>query len=287
MKRDADLTERFINIRRPKMAEITAKMVKSLRDKTQLPMMECKKALQEADGDEEKAIEILRKSGKAKMSSRSDRETAEGRIEVYKGANGATAMIEIQCESAPVASNSQFIELAKNIAKQLAEGPGASTPEELLAQGDLQLQYDDLMNKIREVFKIPRILRVEGNTGVYVHHDFKTGVVVEFEGDNFEVANQICMQVCAMNPRAVSSDDLDPEVLKKEREIAEEQTRVANAGKPDNIIAKIVEGRLKAVLKEICLVDQQFIMDSNQTVADVAKAAGIKVKKFHRWGVGL
>lgn len=268
------------------MADITAAMVKSLRDKTQLPMMDCKRALQEADGDEEKAIDILRKSGKAKMSGRADRETAEGRIEVYKGANGVTAMIELQCESAPVASNAQFVELAKNIAKQLAEGPGAATPDELLAQGDLRLQYDDLMNKIREVFKLPRILRLEGSVGSYVHHDFKTGVLLEVEGDAPEVANQICMQVCAMRPKAVSADDLDPEVLKKEREIAEEQTRNANAGKPDNIIAKIVEGRVKAVLKEICLLDQAFIMDASKSVGDVANSAGLKVKKFHRWGVG-
>ena len=268
------------------MAEITAAMVKSLRDKTQLPMMECKKALIQAEGDENKAIDFLRKSGKAKMSSRSDRETAEGRIEVYRGANGVTSMIEIQCESAPVASNTQFIQLAKNLAQQLAEGPGASTPEELLAQGDLQLQFDDLMNKIREVFKLKRVVRVEGSVGTYVHHDAKTGVILEFDGDNGNIANQICMQICAMKPQAVGADDLDPEVLKKEHEIAEEQTRTANSGKPENIIAKIVEGRVKAVLKEICLLDQAFIMDGNKTVAQVAKDAGLVLKKFYRWSVG-
>jgi len=268
------------------MAEITASMVKSLRDKTQLPMMECKKALQQADGDEEKAIEYLRKSGKAKMGGRSDRETAEGRIAVYKGSNGVTSMIEILCESAPVATNAQFIELANNIAKQLAEGPGASTPQELLAQGGLQLQFDDLMNKIREVFKINRILRVEGSVGTYVHHDAKVGVVLEVEGENTELANNFCMQVCAMNPQAVSADDLDPAILQKEREIAEEQTRNQNQGKPDNIIAKIVEGRVKSVLKEICLVDQAYIIDANKTVGQVATEGGIKLKKFYRWGVG-
>lgn len=268
------------------MVEITAAMVKSLRDKTQLPMMECKKALQEADGDEEKAIDLLRKSGKAKMSSRADRETAEGRIEIFKGENGITSMIEIQCESAPVATNSQFVELTKNLAKQLTEGPGAATPEELLAQGDLQLQFDDLMNKIREVFKLPRILRVEGSVGVYVHHDAKTGVILEVEGSNDEVANQICMQVCAMRPQAVSADDLAPEILKKEREIAEEQTRVSNVGKPDHIIEKIVDGRVKAVLKEICLVEQDFFMDNSKSVGQVAEEGGLKLKKFYRWSVG-
>lgn len=269
------------------MAEftVTAAMVKSLRDKTQLPMGDCKKALQACEGDEEKAIDFLRKSGKAKMSSRADRETAEGRIEVYS-ANGVTAMIELQSESAPVTTNDQFIALAKNIAKQLAEGPGAATPEELLAQGDLQLQFDDLMNKIREVFKLKRIVRVEGPVGVYVHHDFKTGVILELEGDNAEVATQVCMQICAMSPQAISSDDLDPAVIAKEREIAEEQTRNSNAGKPESIIEKIVEGRVKSVLKEICLLDQAFIMDSSKSVGEVVKAAGLTLKKFYRWGVG-
>ena len=268
------------------MADITAAMVKSLRDKTQLPMMECKKALQQAEGDEEKAIEILRKSGKAKMSGRTDRETAEGRIATFTAANGATGMIEILCESAPVAGAPQFVELANNLAKQLAEGPGAATAEELLAQGDLQLQFDDLMNKIREVFKIKRILRVEGKVGTYVHHDAKLGVVLEVEGENAELANNIAMQICAMAPQAVNADDLDPAVLQKEKEIAEEQTRNQNVGKPDNIIAKIVEGRVKAVLKEICLEDQAYIVDSAKTVGQVAKEGGLKLKKFYRWGVG-
>lgn len=267
------------------MAEITAAMVKSLRDKTQLPMMECKKALQQAEGDEEKAIEILRKNGLAKMSSRSDRETAEGRIAIYVGPN-ATAMIELQCESAPVANTAEFVELANALAKQLAEGPGAATSEELLAQGDLSRQYNDLMNKIREVFKIPRILRVEGVVGAYVHHDAKIGAIVEVEGDNTDVANKLSMQVAAMSPRAVSVDDLSPEIVAKEREIAEAQTLEQNPNKPESIRARIVEGRIKSVLKDICLLDQAFIEDSNTTCGEVAKKAGLVVKKFHRWGVG-
>ncbi len=270
------------------MAEITAAMVKSLRDKTQLPMMECKKALQQAEGDEEKAIEFLRKSGKAKMTSRAGRETAEGRVAIYKGSNGATAMVKILCESAPVASNNQFVELADALAKQLAEGPGAATAEELLAQGDLELQYDDLMNKIREVFKIDGLLRVEGSVGTYVHHDARIGVILQVEGDNEELANNICMQVASMNPSAVNSDDLDPELLKKEHEIAEEQTRTANAGKPDHIIANIVKGRVEKVLKDICLEYQPYIGDptNSKTVGQIAKEGGLKIKKFHRFGVG-
>ena len=264
---------------------ITAAMVKSFRDRTGLPMLECKKALQEADGDEELAIELLRKAGKKTMEKRSDRETEAGRIAVYS-ANGVTAMIELLCESAPVANTKEFAELVNNIVKQLAEGPGAATPEELLAQGDLQQQVDDLVNKIREVFRLKRILRVEGAVGTYVHHNFAVGVVMEVEGDNKQVADQICMHVAAMNPKALCADDLDSAVLAKEREIAEEQTKNQNVGKPDSIIARIVDGRVKTFLKENCLVDQDFAFDGSKSVGQVAKEGGVTLKKMHHWILG-
>lgn len=267
------------------MAAITAAMVKSFRDKTGLPMMECKKALEQAEGNEELAIELIRKAGKKTMEKRSDRETEAGRIAVCS-ANGVTAMVELLCESAPVANTVEFQALIANIAKQLAEGPGAATPEELLAQGDLQLQFDDLVNKIREVFKLSRICRVEGAAGSYVHFNNVDGVVVAVEGDNAALAEQIAMHVCAMNPKAVSADDLDPEVLAKEREIAVEQTRQQQAGKPENIIEKIVEGRIKTYLKEVCLLDQPFMIDTTKTVGQVATEGGLKVKSFTHWIVG-
>ncbi len=267
------------------MAEITAKMVKSFRDKTGLPMMECKKALEQADGNEELAIELIRKAGKKTMEKRSDRETEAGRIAVCS-VDGATAMVELLCESAPVANTVEFQTLIANIAKQLAEGPGAATPEELLAQGDLQLQLDDLVNKIREVFKLNRVCRVDGAAGSYVHHNNVDGVVVEVEGDNAALAEQIAMHVCAMNPKAVSADDLDPQVLAKEREIAVEQTKQQNAGKPENIIERIVEGRLKTYLKEVCLLDQPFMMDASKTVGQAAAEGGLKIKSFKHWVVG-
>src|SRR5688500_4517038 len=141
------------------MAEITAAMVKELRDETGLPMMDCKKALAESGGDKEAAIQKLRESGKKLMSIRSDRATEEGRIGVYASVGGKVgAMIELQCESAPVANNEEFVQLANDLAKQLATGPGAKTPEELWAQPSpskkgqtLEQQRDDLQNKIREV----------------------------------------------------------------------------------------------------------------------------------------
>ena len=263
------------------MAEITAAMVKEFRNKTGLPMMECKKALVEADGDQEKAIEIIRKAGKKTMEKRADRETEAGRIAIYKGANGVTAMVEVLCESVPVTKNAEFIEMIEGIAKQLAEGPGAATPDELMEQNfpgkdsTIRVVFDDLVNKIREVFRFTRLLRVEGNVGTYVHHDNAIGVVLEVEGDNPELANNICMHIASMNPKALSKDDLSPELIAKEREIATEQTRSANAGKPENIIAKIVEGRVNATLAEICLADQPFVMDSSKKVSQAAKDGGL------------
>lgn len=268
------------------MADITAAMVKSFRDKTGLPMMECKKALQEADGNEELAIELLRKAGKKTMEKRSGRETEAGRIAIYTAPNGVTAMVELLCESAPVANTAEFIQLLDNIVKQLAEGPGAATPEELLAQGDLQLQFDDLVNKIREVFKLNRILRVEGAAGTYVHHNYAIGVVLEVEGDNKPLADNICMHVASMNPRALCAEELDPAVLAKEREIAVEQTKTQNAGKPENIIERIVEGRMKTFLKENCLVDQEFVVEPGKSVAEAAKAGGLTIKKMNHWIIG-
>ncbi len=268
------------------MADITAAMVKSFREKTGLPMMECKKALVEADGDEEKAIELLRKAGKKTMEKRSGRETEAGRIAIYTAANGTTGMVELLCESAPVANTAEFIQLIGDIAKQLAEGPGATTPEELLAQNGLQLKFDDLVNKIREVFRLTRILRVEVKAGTYVHHNHGIGVVLEIEGDNKELADNICMHVASMNPKALSKDDLSPETIAKEREIITEQTKNVNAGKPDNIIAKIVEGRMHSMLAEICLLDQPYVMDSSKTVAQAAKDGGIKLVKMNHWILG-
>jgi elongation factor Ts len=163
-------------------------------------------------------------------------------------------MVEVLCESAPVTKNAEFIELIEGIAKQLAEGPGAATPEELMAQSFpgkdsiIQVVFDDLVNKIREVFRFTRLLRVEGNVGTYVHHDNAIGVVLEVEGDNPELANNICMHIASMNPKALSKEDLSPETVAKERDIAMEQTKATNAGKPISILEKIVEGRVNATL---------------------------------------
>ena len=276
------------------MAEITAALVKSFRDRTGLPMMECKKALIEANGDEELAVELLRKSGKKTMEKREGRETEAGRIAVCADeATGITAMVELLCESAPVAGTDEFGQLIGNIVGQLAKGPGAKTPEELLAQPvpgnpnrTLQDDYDDLVNKIREVFKLNRMIRVENKCGSYVHHNNGIGVVVEIEGDNTALARDICMHVASMRPRYVAKDEVDPAAVAKEKEILGESVRAENAGKPDMIIEKIIEGRLKTFFAEQCLLEQPFVKEPAKTVGQVATENGIKVIRMTHWVLG-
>src|SRR5262249_53705550 len=155
-----------------KMPEVSAAAVKALRDKTNLPMMDCKKALEATAGDEAAAIDMLRKQGKQLMAGRGGRETSSGRIAQYIEAGKVGTMIELRCESAPVASNEEFMALANNLAKQLAVGPGAKTPDDLWSQPSpgkagktLQDEKDDLANKIREVFVLARIVRLNGTCG--------------------------------------------------------------------------------------------------------------------------
>jgi elongation factor Ts len=274
------------------MAEISAAAVKALRDKTGLSMMDCKRALQETGGDEAAAIEKLRKEGKKTQALRSGRETSSGRIATYTDmAKGVGAMIELQCESDPVAKNDDFRQLANDLAKQLATGPGANTPEELLAQPSpskpgmaLQDQLDDLYNRIREVFKLARIVRVDAPCGSYAHHTGTSGVLLEVSGSNEELAKEISMHVAAMKPAVVAKEELDPELVAKERDILSEAAR--KEGKPENIIAKMVEGRLKNFYAEKVLLEQPFVKDEKVTVGKVAKDGGLQVKRFVHWVLG-
>ncbi len=276
------------------MAEISAALVKSFRDRTGLPMMECKKALIEANGDEELAIELLRKSGKKTMEKRGGRETEAGRIAVCSDeATGVTAMVELLCESAPVASTDEFGKLVSNLVSQLAKGPGAKSAEELLAQPvpgnpsrKLQDEYDDLVNKIREVFKLNRMVRIESKNGAYVHHNGGIGVIVEIEGDDTALARDICMHVASMRPKYVAKEEVDAAVVAKEKEILGESVRAENAGKPDSIIEKIIEGRIKTFFAEQCLLEQPFVKEQSKTVGQVAKENGIKVIRMTHWVLG-
>jgi elongation factor Ts len=274
------------------MAQISAAAVKEMREKTGLPMMDCKKALVEAEGDMEQAIDLLRKAGKKTMEKRSGRATESGKIAMFTDPKTQTsAMVELLCESAPVASTKEFNQLASDLAEQLAKGPGATTAEELLAQpspsgeGTLQQQFDDLVNKIREVFKVNRLIRVEGTTGGYVHHTGQAGVLLIVEGNDIDLARDICMHVAAMRPKSVSKEELDQELVARERAVLMEAAR--QEGKPENIIEKMVEGRMKNFYAESCLLDQTYVKDSSKTVSQAAEEGGLKIKQMIHWELGV
>lgn len=274
------------------MAEITAAAVKELRDETQLPMMECKKALQEAGGDKEAAKQKLREAGKKFMGKRLDRTTDEGRIAIFASLDpGVGAMIELQVESAPVAKSDEVIQLANDLAKQLATGPGADSPDELWSQPapsrkgtTLHDWKEELENKIREVFRLARILRIDAPCGGYAHHDGKSGVLLEVQGGSDTLAKDIAMHVAAMRPHAATVQELDPALVEKERGILTEQAR--KEGKPDNIIEKMIEGRMRNFYAEHVLAEQPFVKDDKQTVGKVAAAGGMNIVRFIRWQLG-
>jgi elongation factor Ts len=274
--------------------EISTASVKAFRDKTGLPMMDCKKALVEANGDEDKAVEILRKSGAKTMAARTDRETEAGRIALFTDTKKqVSAMVELLCESAPVSNTEEFIALVNGLAEQLATGPDAKTPEELLAQPfpgkpgtTLKQFYDDLVNKIREVFRLTRIVRIDGPCGAYVHHNAAIGVLLPIEGTNTDLAKDISMHVASMKPQALSESDIDPAIVKKERDLILSEVQAQSKGKPENVVQKMVDGKMKAFFAERTLLGQPFVKDSAKTVAQVCEEGKIKVNKMIHWVLG-
>ena len=271
------------------MAEITAAAVKELREKTGLPMMECKKALQETKGDQQAAVDWLRKQGIKTKETRIGRETTTGRIAVYADLDRKVgAMIELKCESAPVAGSTDVKQYANDLAKQLALGPGAKTPEELLSQpspskpgttlGDVK---DDMFNRMREVFNVTRIVRFDAPSGAYAHHDGSAGALVEVSGGTAETAKDVAMHIVALKPQVATKDQLDSTAIDKEREILSEAAR--QEGKPENIIAKMVEGRLKNFFAERVLAEQPFVKDDSKTVGKLADEAKMKIVRFVHW----
>jgi elongation factor Ts len=280
------------------MSTISAGAVKALRDRTNAPMMDCKSALTQADGDMDKAVEILRKRSKDIQDKKGTRETAEGRVAVFLDpAEKVGAILEMRCESAPVVKNEHFIELANAIAKQIAV-KNPATVESLLAQpsvGDAKKTVNerigDVVGLIRENMKPARFTRLTGLLGSYVHHDGNVGVLLQVDGTGAgqeQLLRDVCMHITARNPVAARAEDVPPAVLDKEKEIAKGQITAdpKNANKPANIMEKIVEGKVKAWLKENVLVEQPFVKDDTKTVGELLKAAGLKVVRFVRYKVG-
>ena len=271
------------------MAEITAAAVKQLREITDLPMMECKKALVEAGGDQDKAIQILKENFKKVQIKRAANETSEGRIfAAMKDDGKEAAMVEIQCESAPVASGATLEEFGTWCVQQLLDGPGAKTPEELLSQPapngsgkTLGTEYEEMVNRIREKIVVEHVDRVTGPVGVYVHHDGKTGVLFQATGEASDpsILRDVAMHIAALRPDYVTPEGVSPDEVKAERDRLTAEAKAT--GKPDNIIDKIVDGRMKNFFIEKGVLEYQpFAKDDTKSVSQALAEKGLKAKAF-------
>ena len=280
---------------------ITAQMVKELRETTGAGMMDCKKALQEAEGNMERAIDLLREKGLSKAAKKSDRIAAEGLVAIEMNAdNTVGAIVEINSETDFVAKNEDF----KTFVKDVAEMALATEKEDvagLLTESHKEGALSEVLNNriatIGEKLDIRRFAKITTNGQVagYIHGGGKIGVLVELEtesrdADVLAMGKDIAMQVAAMNPKYVSKDDVDQEYIAHETEILTQQA--LNEGKPANIVEKMIKGRLEKQLKEVCLVEQAFVKNPDltikQLVADAAKKVGseIKVARVVRFEVG-
>ncbi|MCH2557245.1 MAG: translation elongation factor Ts [Alcanivorax sp.] len=272
------------------MAAVTAAMVKELRERTGLGMMECKNALVEAGGDIEKAIEDLRKSGQAKAAKKAGRTAAEGAVVVATSDDNKRAvMVEINSETDFVARDDNFLGFCNKVAGAAlaADEVDVAKIAELKLEdgGTLEEARQALVQKIGENIQVRRAVRLsaDGVVGSYVHGG-KIGVLVALNGGDAELGKDVSMHVAAVNPMVVKSDEVPAEVLDKEREIIRAQPDME--GKPAEIVEKMVGGRINKFLKEVSLNDQPFVKDPNTTVGKLVKDAGAEVVAFERLVVG-
>ncbi|EKE43474.1 elongation factor Ts [Oceaniovalibus guishaninsula JLT2003] len=273
---------------------ITAAQVKELRESTGAGMMDAKKALQETDGDMEAAVDWLRTKGLAKAAKKSGRTAAEGLVAV-KVEGGQGVAIEINSETDFVARNAEFQKLAGDIAEVALRGGAERDSLEMLkssAMGEKTIdeQITDKIATIGENMTLRRVSRLTGDTVVsYVHNAVapgmgKIGVLVAMTGGDEAFGRQVAMHVAAANPAALGEADLDPALVEKERQV---QTDIAReSGKPDQVIEKMLEGRMKKFMAEATLLGQAFVVDPDRTVADAAEAAGVTITGFVRLEVG-
>jgi len=269
------------------MAAITAAMVGELRAKTDAPMMECKKALTEAEGDMARAEEILRVKLGSKASKAASRVTAEGVVAAHI-AGGVGALVEVNCETDFVSKNDDFLKFSSDIAKLVTE----KNPADVAALSSLGLYgktveevRTELIGRIGENMSIRRFQRFQtsGKLTSYLHGT-RIGVMVEFEGADEQVGKDVAMHIAAMKPVALSSDQVPAELIEKERSVA--KLKAEESGKPADIAAKMVEGSVQKYLKEVSLFDQAFVKNDKQTVQQMLKAANTTVKSFVMFVVG-
>ncbi|MDF1808624.1 MAG: translation elongation factor Ts [Phycisphaerales bacterium] len=269
------------------MSNISAKDVMSLRNKTSLAMMECKKALIEADGDVDKAEILLRKKLKGKMEAKSDRVAGEGRVEIAVSDDGSSAvLVKIKAETDFTAKNETFINAVKNIAQiALKSDAGSISPTE-----EMNAAIDELRITTGENISIDKIEKLSGEAGkttygTYVHHDGKTGSLIQVEGEiGDDVLKQLAMHITAAMPRplGLTSEDIPSELVEKERKFRIEQAM--ESGKPEQIAEKMVEGGMKKFFSEVALLEQPFVMEPSKKISDLVGSA--QVSSFRRWAVG-
>lgn len=276
------------------MAEITAAAVQALRERTKLPLMKVKAALVEAGGDAEKAIEILRSQLGKLVESRSANETKEGRIFIATKPDGSeAAMVEIQCESAPVAGSEQIINLGKALVDRVLNGAPVASVDALMSEKGadgrtFKEAFEEILLQIREKIVVSRLARVEGPVGTYLHHDGKTAVLFQAEGANktAPVLKDVAMHIAALKPTVARVEDVDPAKANEEREKLSAEAKAS--GKPDNIVGKIVDGKMKVYYRDEAgvLAEQAFAKDDSKSVSQVLAEAGLKVKAFTLWMLG-
>ncbi len=270
------------------MAQITAAMVKELREKTGAGMMDCKKALTENDGDIEKAIEFLRKKGLAAAAKKAGRVAAEGAVvDLVEGNTGLIA--EINSETDFVAKNDEFKDFSLKIAKIILENKPADVEELMKVKMEDGKTVEEFLTetiaKIGEKISIRRFKLVEGNNvSTYIHMGGKIGVIVNLEGGDERLAKDICLHIAATNPLYMDSDSVDSDYLKKEEEIF--RAKLIEQGKPEKIIPNIIKGQVAKLLKEVCLVNQAFVKDPDTTIQALLNNNNAKLIEYARFQLG-
>ncbi len=265
------------------MSNISASQVKELREKTGLGLMDCKKALEESQGDMELAIEELRKTSGIKASKKSGRSAADGLIAI-KSQDDQYFMIEINCETDFVARDDSFVEFTSQTLDSYVSNPESSL-EEILANG-AEDNREKIVQKLGENIVIRRIAKTEESsvTGSYLHSNQKIGCIVSLEGGDESLANDIAMHASATDPMAVTPSDIPTETVEKEREIFRAQSE--GSGKPPEIVEKMIEGKVAKFLSEVSLTEQDFVKDPNMKISQLLKENNANILNFIRYEVG-
>ena len=266
------------------MTEISASLVKELRERTGMGMMDCKQALLETNGDITQAIEELRKSSGIKASKKAGRSAADGILQIQL-VNSIGFMVEINCETDFVAKDGSFVEFSEEVIKTFSSGEYLELDQ--LMEGDLSDKREKLVQKLGENIVVRRVFISDDSadhTGIYLHSNKKIACIVCLKGGNEEVAKDIAMHIAATDPLAITPQDIPEETVKKEKEIFEAQS--ADAGNTDEIIVKMVEGKVKKFLSEVSLTEQDFVKDPGLKIKSLLDKNQAEVIQFKRFEVG-